>query len=102
MQSEVIHWPKEPVVLSAIEENILQRAYDLYEARGRKGGEELLDWRQAEAEIRAASATGKVIPFRPSAVITSSSPAVLFARCTLIFAQRAYCAAAILFRERLS
>ena len=35
-------------------ETIFQRAYELYEARGRKAGYELEDWRQAEAEIISA------------------------------------------------
>lgn len=35
------------------EEQIRQRAYELYEARGRQDGYDLDDWRQAEAEITA-------------------------------------------------
>ena len=33
------------------EEQIRQRAYELYEARGRQDGHELDDWQQAEKEI---------------------------------------------------
>jgi hypothetical protein len=32
-------------------ENIRQRAYELYEARGRENGHEVEDWLQAEAEV---------------------------------------------------
>ena len=34
-------------------ERIRQRAYELYEARGREVGHEIDDWLQAEAEIEA-------------------------------------------------
>ena len=34
-----------------VEEQIRQRAYELYEARGREDGHDLDDWRQAETEI---------------------------------------------------
>jgi hypothetical protein len=34
-----------------LEEQIRQRAYELYEARGRGGGHELDDWLRAEEEI---------------------------------------------------
>lgn len=34
-----------------LEEQIRQRAYELYEARGREDGHGLEDWLQAEAEI---------------------------------------------------
>jgi hypothetical protein len=34
-----------------VEEQIRQRAYELYEARGREDGHDLDDWQQAEAEI---------------------------------------------------
>jgi hypothetical protein len=33
------------------EEQIRQRAYELYEARGREDGHDREDWQQAEAEI---------------------------------------------------
>ena len=51
-----------------LEEQIRQRAHELYEARGRKGGHGVEDWLQAEAEVRAArrraaAGSGKVIPF---------------------------------------
>ncbi len=39
-------------------EKIRQRAYELFEARGREEGHELEDWLQAEAEV-AATKTGK-------------------------------------------
>ncbi len=66
VESEINEWPREPIASSEqLEERIRQRAYELYEARGRKGGRELENWLQAEAEIRhrAAVARGKVIPF---------------------------------------
>lgn len=34
-----------------VEEQIRQRAYELYEARGREDGHDLDDWQQAEVEI---------------------------------------------------
>lgn len=36
-------------------EKIRQRAYELYEARGRENGHEVEDWIQAEAEIGTKS-----------------------------------------------
>ncbi len=55
----------EPAATISLEEQIRRRAYELYEARGRKGGEELKDWLQAEAEIRRrAIGISNVIPFR--------------------------------------
>jgi hypothetical protein len=39
-----------------LEYQIRQRAYELYEARGRKDGHELEDWRRAEEEIRKKKA----------------------------------------------
>jgi hypothetical protein len=58
---------QEPTAAIGLEEQIRRRAYELYEARGRKGGEELKDWLQAEAEIRRrATGMTNVIPF-PSA-----------------------------------
>ena len=41
---------------SGLYERIAQRAYELYEQRGRQAGYELDDWLQAEREIRAAAA----------------------------------------------
>jgi hypothetical protein len=35
-------------------EEIRQRAYELYEARGREEGHDIDDWLQAEAEIEAS------------------------------------------------
>ncbi len=56
----------EPVAANPLGEQIRQRAYELYEARCRKGGDELKDWLQAEAEIRRrAAGISNVIPFRP-------------------------------------
>ncbi len=51
-----------------VEEQIRQRAHELYQARGREGGHEVEDWLKAEAEIHAArrrspSGAGRVIPF---------------------------------------
>jgi hypothetical protein len=42
----------EPTVLIPIEQQIQQRAYELYEQRGRTDGHELDDWLQAECEIK--------------------------------------------------
>ena len=42
----------EPTVLIPIEQQIRQRAYELYEQRGRTDGHDLDDWLQAECEIR--------------------------------------------------
>ena len=41
-----------PTVLIPIEQQIQQRAYELYERRGRTDGHDLEDWLQAECEIR--------------------------------------------------
>ena len=40
----------------ALFERIAQRAYELFEQRGRQAGSELEDWLQAEREIRSAAA----------------------------------------------
>jgi len=51
----------EPTVLIPIEQQIQQRAYELYEQRGRTDGHDLDDWLQAECEIKDAqvnAATG--------------------------------------------
>jgi hypothetical protein len=42
----------EPTVLISIEQQIRQRAYELYEQRGRTDGYDLEDWLQAEREIK--------------------------------------------------
>jgi hypothetical protein len=42
----------EPTVLIPIEQQIQQRAYQLYEQRGRTDGHDLDDWLQAEYEIK--------------------------------------------------
>jgi hypothetical protein len=39
-------------------EQIAQRAYELYEARGREDGHDLEDWLCAEAEITSRAAKG--------------------------------------------
>jgi len=39
-------------------EQIAQRAYELYEARGREDGHDLDDWLRAEAEITSRAAKG--------------------------------------------
>jgi len=46
----------EPTVLIPIEQRIQQRAYELYEQRGRINGHELDDWLQAEREIKGTQA----------------------------------------------
>ncbi len=43
-------------VLIPIEQQIRQRAYELYEQRGRTDGHELDDWLQAECEIKGRQA----------------------------------------------
>ena len=45
-----------PTVLIPIERQIQQRAYELYERRGRTDGYDLEDWLQAEREIKGAQA----------------------------------------------
>ena len=42
----------EPTVLIPVERQIQQRAYELYEQRGRTEGYDLDDWLQAEREIK--------------------------------------------------
>ena len=46
----------EPTVLIPIGQQIQQRAYELYEQRGRTAGHELDDWLQAECEIKGTHA----------------------------------------------
>jgi hypothetical protein len=46
----------EPTVLIPIEQQIRQRAYELYEQRGRDDGRDLDDWLQAECEIKGTRA----------------------------------------------
>lgn len=46
----------ESTVLIPIERQIQQRAYRLYEQRGRAEGHDLEDWLQAEREIRGTQA----------------------------------------------
>ena len=46
----------ESTVLIPIEQQIRQRAYELYEQRGRTDGHELDDWLQAECEIKGRQA----------------------------------------------
>jgi Protein of unknown function (DUF2934) len=46
----------EPTVLIPIEQQIQQRAYELYEQRGRTDGHKLDDWLQAECEIKGTQA----------------------------------------------
>jgi len=45
-----------PTVLIPIEQQIQQRAYELYEQRGRTEGNDLDDWLQAEYEIKGTQA----------------------------------------------
>jgi len=49
---------RRPKPVSNPEEKIRQRAYELYEQRGRVDGFALDDWLQAEAEIRGAPKSG--------------------------------------------
>jgi hypothetical protein len=46
----------EPTVLIPMEQQIQQRAYELYEQRGRTDGYDLDDWLQAEREIKGRQA----------------------------------------------
>ena len=46
----------EPTVLIPIEQQIQQRAYELYERRRRTDGYDLDDWLQAESEIKGTQA----------------------------------------------
>jgi hypothetical protein len=46
----------EPPVLIPIEQQIQQRAYELYEQRGRTDGHDWDDWLQAEQEIKGTQA----------------------------------------------
>jgi hypothetical protein len=46
----------EPTVLIPIEQQIRQRAYELYELRGRTDGHDWDDWLQAECEINGTRA----------------------------------------------
>ena len=46
----------DPTVLIPIEQQIRQRAYELYERRGRTDGHDLDDWLQAERRIRSTQA----------------------------------------------
>ena len=46
----------EPTILIPIEQQIQQRAYELYEQRGKAEGHELDDWLQAECEIKGTQA----------------------------------------------
>jgi hypothetical protein len=46
----------EPTVLIPIEQQIRQRAYELYERRGRTDGYDLDDWLQAERRIKGRQA----------------------------------------------
>jgi hypothetical protein len=46
----------EPTVLIPMEQQIQQRAYELYEQRGRTDGYDLDDWLQSEREIKGRQA----------------------------------------------
>jgi hypothetical protein len=46
----------EPTVLVPIEQQIRQRAYELYEQHGRKEGHDLDDWLRAELELKGTQA----------------------------------------------
>ena len=45
-----------PTVVIPIEQQIQQRAYELYEQRGRTDGHDWDDWLQSECEIKATQA----------------------------------------------
>ena len=50
---------KKPIAFARpvdVEEEIRQRAYELFEARGGEEGRELEDWLQAEEEVRRTKA----------------------------------------------
>jgi hypothetical protein len=49
----------EPTVLIPMEQQIQQRACELYEQRGRTDGYDLDDWLQAEREIKGRQAKAK-------------------------------------------
>jgi hypothetical protein len=68
----------EPTVLIPIELQVQQRAYELYEKRGRTDGHDLDDWFQAEYEIKvrhAAAAAAELPPVHSS--ILPKSPRML-------------------------
>jgi Protein of unknown function (DUF2934) len=46
----------EPTIPIPIEQQIQQRAYELYERRGRTDGHDLDDWLQSECEIKRTNA----------------------------------------------
>ena len=48
-----------PVHPTNVEDRIRQRAYELYEQRGRGDGQELNDWAQAEQEVLNSRDTAK-------------------------------------------
>jgi Protein of unknown function (DUF2934) len=50
----------EPTVLIPIEQQIQERAYELYEHRGRTDGHDLDDWLQAECELKGTQANAAV------------------------------------------
>jgi len=56
MPSTLAPKSKEPTVPTPIEQQIQQRAYELYEQRGRTDGHDLDDWVQAESEIKVTRA----------------------------------------------
>ena len=60
--AQITRAPKsaEPTALIPIEQQIRQRAYELYERRGRTDGHDLDDWLQGEREIKGAKANAAV------------------------------------------
>ena len=52
----------EPPVRIPIEQQIQQRAYELYEQRGRTDGHDWDDWLQAECEIKGTQAKAALLP----------------------------------------
>ena len=56
-----------PTVMIPIEQQIQQRAYELYEQRGRTGDHDVEDWLQAEREIKGTQP-------KPGGGMASGSP----------------------------
>jgi H+-transporting ATPase len=89
----------EPTVLIPIEQQIRQRAYELYEQRGRTDGQDLDDWLQAEREIKGTQANAQRHSFRQSSRAVGGS-AGLVVGFTVRTAEALRCPAdAVLSRE---
>ena len=68
----------QPTVMIPIEQQIQQRAYELYEQRGRTGDHDLEDWLQAEREIKGTQ------PKRGSGIASGSPKKRLMGRRGLL------------------